>query len=183
MKMLTHRTTATENAPFVLNDVKEHLRILHDDEDTAITNMAWTAAAEIEHFAQIALLTQTIRVTVFAPRSGEDGMRLPIGPVAEDDTPTVTIDGDAFTDFDFVSGNRPYVRWLAPYHNLSPDRITVEYTAGFGETYDAIPRDLYQAVLDQAAVLYDARASLDARELTRSPHMARIGARYRGVQS
>lgn len=121
-------------------------------------------------------------MTIFDP--GQDiGLRLPIGPVADDDTPTVTIDGEAFTGFDFVGGIRPYIRWHSDYHGLTPSRMTIEYQAGFGAAASDIPDDLAQALMDQAALHYDGRSPMDAKSLTTSPHMQRIGARYRGVQA
>ncbi len=181
MRMLVHRTAGGIALPFDLEAVKDHLRVTGPDNDEAIQRMAWTAAGEIEHFAQIALLTQTIRVTIFAPHRA-CGLTLPIGPADDGDVPTVTLDGEAFTAFDFVGGNRPYIRWLADYHGLTPSRITIEYQAGFGAAASDIPTDLAQALMDQAALHYDGRSPMDAKSLTTSPHMARIGARYRGVQ-
>lgn len=181
MKMLVHRTAGNAALPFVLADLKSHIRVDDDVDDVAITNMGQTAAAEIEQFAQIALLTQTIRVTIFNPVQ-EHGLNLPIGPVSDDDVPTVTFDGAAFTGFDFVGGNRPYLRWLASYYDITPSRITIEYQAGFGAAASDIPPDLAQALMDQAALHYDGRSPMDAKSLTTSPHMARVGARYRGVQ-
>lgn len=181
MKMLVHRTAGGAALPFVLDDLKLHLRVPDDAEDPAILNIGETAAAEIEQFAQIALVTQTIRLTIFNP-SREYGLSLPIGPVADEDVPTVTIDSKAFTAFDFVGGNRPFIRWLADYHDLTPSRMTIEYQAGFGATAADVPPDLAQALMDQAALHYDGRSPMDAKSLTTSPHMARVGARYRGVQ-
>jgi uncharacterized phiE125 gp8 family phage protein len=181
MKMLVHRTAGGAALPFILDDLKLHLRVPDDAEDTAVQNIGLTAAAEIEQFAQIALLTQTIRVTLFNPTQ-EYGLSLPIGPVADEDVPTVTIDGEAFTAFDFVGGNRPYIRWLASYYDLTPSRINIEYQAGFGADASDVPSDLAQALMDQAALHYDGRSPMEAKSLTTSPHMARVGARYRGVQ-
>jgi len=182
MKMLVHRTPVSTALPFDLDDLKSHIRVNDDVDDASITNMGHTAAAEIEQFAQIALLAQTIRVTIFEP-TREGGFRLPIGPVADDDIPAVTIDGEEFRAFDFAGGNRPYIRWLASWHDLTPSRITIEYQAGFGADAPSIPHDLAQALMDQAALHYDGRSPMDAKSLTTSPHMARVGARYRGVQA
>lgn len=181
MKMLVRRIAGGSDLPFILRDLKSHLRVNDCDEDLAIADIGATAAVEFEHFAQLALLTQTIRLTIFNPTS-DSGLRLPIGPVADDETPTVTVDGEAFTALAFEGGNRPYIRWLADYHELTPSRITVEYQAGFGPAASDIPTDIAQSIMDQAALLYDGRSPMDARALTTSPHMARIGARYRGVQ-
>jgi len=182
MKMLTHRIEASTELPAVLAEVKNFVRVDFDEEDSQIENMIYTAAAEIEHFAQIALLTQTIRLTIFQP-SRDSWLTLPIGPVADGETPTVTIDGEPFTAFDFVAGNRPCIRWLDAYFALTPDRISIEYQAGFGPIASYIPRDLSQALMDQVALHFDGRSPMDAKSLTTSPHMARIGARYRGVRA
>ncbi|MCE8006005.1 hypothetical protein [Aestuariivita sp.] len=181
MKMLVHRIAGGSALPFILDDLKWHIRVDADAEDNAIQNIGLTAAAEIEQFAQIALLTQTIRVTIFNPAQ-EHGLSLPIGPVADEDVPSVTIDGEAFTAFDFVGGTRPYIRWLASYHDLTPSRVIIEYQAGFGPAAADVPADLAQALMDQAALHYDGRSPMDAKSLTTSPHMARVSARYRGVQ-
>ena len=183
MKMLVHRIAGGAALPFDLSDLKLHMRVDESagEEDISITTMGQTAAAEIEQFAQIALLTQTIRVTIFDPGQ-ESGLRLPIGPVDEMDVPTITIDGVAFTAFAFVGGNHPYIRWLSDYFDLTPSRMIIEFQAGFGATAADIPFDLSQAIMDQAALYYDGRSPMDAKSLTTSPHMARIGARYRGVQ-
>lgn len=180
MKMLVHREAVSVAPPFDFAQLKGFLRVDQDDEDLLISNLGHTAAAEIEHFAQIALLNQTIRVVIFNPTQ-EYGIGLPIGPAAVDATATVTVDGEAFTGFQFEGGKRPYLRWLASFYDLSPSRVVIEYQAGFGATHAAIPPDLAQAIRDQAAILYDARGPMDAKTQTTSPHMARIGARYRGV--
>lgn len=182
MKMLVHRIPVASGLPVALEVVKDHVRIVGSHDDDSIAQMIETAAAEVEHFAQIALLSTTIRVTIFKPQANGYDLSLPIGPVADDATPTVTIDGDPFTAFDFVGGGRPYIRWLASYHDLHPERISVEYTAGWPNA-SAIPSDLAQAVADQAALHYDGRSPMDAKSLTSSPHMARVGARYRGVRA
>lgn len=182
MKMLVHQIPIATGLPVSLDMVKDHARIDFTDDDALLTQMIHTAAGEVEQFAQIALLTRTVRVTIFRPPPNQYSLNLPIGPVADDATPTVMIDGEAFTGFAFVGGNRPYIRWLASYAELIPDRISIEYTAGFGADQAAIPNDLAQAVADQASLHYDGRSPMNAKELTTSPHMARIGARYRGVR-
>ncbi len=179
--MSVHRTPISAELPFVLADVKDHIRIDGDtSEDAAIARMAQTAAAEIEHFAQIALLTQTITVTILNPSRGHT-LALPIGPAQTTDRPVVTINGDPFSAFGFVAGFRPIIHWTADFQAMAPVEPVIEYTAGFGLTAAEIPHDLAQALLDQAALHYDGRSPMDAKSLTTSPHMARVGARYRGV--
>ncbi|KQI67600.1 hypothetical protein AN189_14915 [Loktanella sp. 3ANDIMAR09] len=182
MKILVHREPIATELPFNLDDLKAHIRVDGDEFNNELTNIGHAAAAELEQFAQIALLFQTIRVTIFDPPV-QSGMSLPIGPAVQASTATVTADGVASTAFTIEAGQRPYLRWLTSFHDLPlPSRITVEYQAGFGSTADQVPRDLAQALLDQAALHFDGRSPMNARDLTMSPHMARIGARYRGVQ-
>lgn len=180
MKMLVQRTPISTNAPFVLSELKEYARIDGADDDVTLNRMGWAAAAEVEHFAQVALLSQVIRVTIFDLVHGA-GLVLPIGPVADDATATVTIDGQALTGFDLVTGTRPYLSWPASIRGTASARVVIEYPAGFGDAVSDVPNDLSQAVLDQAALIFDERAPREAKTLARSSHLARAGARYRGV--
>lgn len=181
MKMLVHRLPMSSSLPFILSELKHHLRVDAAEEDDAVTKMGLAAAAELEHFAQIALLTQTIRVTIYDP-PGRGDITLPIGPPVQDSTATVTFDGEPFTAFSLEAAYRPYLRLgTAACSWPHPTRITVDYQAGFGADAVNIPADLAEAIMDQAALHYDGRSPMNARDLTMSPHMARIGARYRGV--
>lgn len=181
MKTLVHRVPINDNAPFDLAALKEFLRVDFGEDDAQISNIGWAAAAELEHFAQIALLFQTVRVTLFRPVPCSYGLNLPIGPVADGETPSVLIDGEAFTSFDLTRSLRPYIRWMGNWYDLRPDRIVIEYKAGFGDVAASIPADLAQAIMDQAALHYDGRSPMDPKVSSGSPHMSRIGARYRGV--
>lgn len=184
MKVHVHRAPLVSVDPFDLSPIKNAVRIELDETefDDELTSAARAAAAEVEHFAQLALLNQTVTVTIFDPICAA-GQSLPIGPVDSEDAPTVTIDGSAFTGFDFVAGPRPYLHWQSSYFDLTPCKIVIVYQAGFGETADDVPADLAEALADQAALHFDGRSPMDSRALTTSPHMARICARYRGVQA
>lgn len=182
MKVHVLRKPIGAALPFVLDDIRSFLRLGDLDElDNDAQSAAEAAAAEIEQFAQLALLTQTIVVTVFQPNS-DAGLNLPVGPVADGDVPSVEIDGVPFTDFEFVGGNRPYISWSDAYRNLSPSRMTIEYLAGFGASAADIPADLARAIMDQAGLHFDGRSPMASKLSQHSPHMARIAARYRGVQ-
>ncbi|MEM1149840.1 MAG: hypothetical protein AAGI03_04685 [Pseudomonadota bacterium] len=183
MKMLTHRIPIGSADPFNLATVKEHLIVDFSDADAEIAILARSSALELEHFAQIALLNQTIRVTLFSPPVGPSGMQLPIGPTADDAVATVLIDGAVFSDFRFVPGPRPYIHWGESYRASEVQWMTIEYIAGFGAAHDDIPSDLMQAVMDQVALQFDSRGSVDHKMHTTSPHLTRIGAKYRGVRA
>ena len=177
MKVITKRTPIATDLPVSVPDLKFHIRT---DED-GIERYGQTAAAEVEHFAQVGLLHQRINLTILAPDDSE-GIQLPIGPSYADTVPTVKLDAVPFTGFDFYSGLHPHITWHRSYFDAAPSLVEIEYEAGFGAQASDIPPDLTQAILDQAALHFDGRSPMDGKSLTTSPHMARVGARYRGVK-
>lgn len=162
-----------------LNDLKSHVRVDGDDEDWALQRMAYAAVSEAEDRAQIALRTQAIRVTLDCWPHGARSFRLPIGPVRDRDSVTVTADDQLFEGFTITPGARAELRLTG---SQPGGRIEIEYLAGYGETKASIPLDLTQAILDQAAAYYEARGPGDPRRQALSPHFARIIGRYRGVR-
>lgn len=181
-KMISQRTPPAINAaPVELLTVKQHLRVDHSDDDFLITDMILAAMQDIEDNAQIAVLSQTVRVTIFSP-GYETTLHLPIGPALQSDGVTVTLDGEPFTGFELITGNRPMIRFHASYPDPSPSRLQIEYQAGFGSTPQHVPKDIQLAITDQAALMYDARGQMDPKSLTVSAAMNRIAARYRGLR-
>lgn len=180
MKMLVQRTRTTGNVAFDLTDLKEYLRVTHDDEDASLLRMGLAAVEEVEHFAQVAVLSQTIRVTALDLLHGS-GIALPIGPMAEGAVVSVIIDGEPLTGADLTIGSRPWLTWPASIRGKLSRRVVIEYAAGFGDKPEDVPEDLAQAIRDQAGLIFVARAEADAKIPSRSSHLARVGARYRGV--
>lgn len=183
MKVLVDRLATSAALAFVLDDLRHYLRITPDmgnTDDAELSRLGRAAAAEVEQFAQVALVDQTIRVTILDLVHG-DNLALPVGPVADGAAVTVTMDGQPFTGFDLVTGPRPYLIWAASIRGKASARLVIEYPAGFGSAASDVPPDLAQAILDHAALTFDARAPSEAKVLARSPHLARVGARYRGV--
>ena len=132
---------------------------------------------ELEAYAQLSLTDQPIRVTLDGwPRT--DWLQLPITPLVDPLSVTVTVDGVAFANFATVAGLRPAIR-------LTRDRpcglIVVTYTAGFGADQRNVPADLINAVMDQASALFDAKGEGDGKTNRMSPHTARVASRYRRV--
>ncbi|MGC9448578.1 head-tail connector protein [Cereibacter johrii] len=181
MKMLVHRQSITDVAAVGLEEVKLHCCVSHPDEDASLEIMRDTAVSDVEQFGSLALLHQAVRVMLFDPSLMDRFFRLPVVPAFDPSTVVVTVDGEAFADFEFFSGNRPMIVWGESFRRCCPARVMVEYLAGFGSTPDAVPGDLRQAVKDQVATMYDGRGPSDGKTLATSPHLARIGARYRGV--
>lgn len=180
MKMIVQRTPISTNTPFSLSEIKEYTWITGNDTDASLEKMAWEAVAEVESFAQIALLRQTIRLTIFDGVLG-DGLSLPVGPMLDGAPLTVTLDGTATTAFDVVPGNRPYLSWETALRGGAHRRMVIEYDAGFGDEASDVPEDLGQAIIDQAYMIYDGRSIDEVLSRRRSMQLARVAARYRGV--
>lgn len=181
MKTLVQRLPTNTNPPFDLELLKQHLRVSGDEEDEAITNIGLTAAAELEQFAQVALLFQTIHIVALASDLSKGFMSLPIGPFIDGGAVSLRIDEVQVDNPSVFSGSRPVICWPDQFKSIQPRKLLIEYRAGFGADASDIPADLSQALRDQAALHYDGRSPMDAKSLTTSPHMARVGARYRGV--
>ena len=157
------------------------------------------AALEFEDHGSLALITQTIRATSFGHCVIMDtvskgiGFRLPIGPVLEGTEATasvVSIDGEEHPltpeQLALWHGGRPILH-IRDDGNLPAAirqvyaRLKVSYEAGFGPDHTAIPADITQAIISQAALMQDAGWDLRRGHSGLSPHTARIAARYRGV--
>lgn len=170
---MTYTRTPTLAAPVSLADAKDHLRVMHDDDDLLIQRYVLAAAREIEAYCEIALTRQTI--AAWAEVEDADTFALPVGPLAPD--AVVTVNG--LEALGALEGGRwPRIAMPTPYTGA----LHVTYDAGFGDTSAAVPDDLQLAVLEQAAFAYDHRGGVEAKPgLT--PAAARICARYRRVRA
>lgn len=144
-----------------------------------LERFARSAVIEAEDYGQIALLNQTIRVSLPCwPRT--TSFSLPIAPLLDWSTVTVTADGEAFDDFAVMTGQRPALRLSGA---RPQGEIVISYVAGHGETAEDIPEDLRLAVLDQVACHFTMRGSATPKQQALSPHFTRILGRYRGVRA
>lgn len=168
---MTYTRTPTLASPVSLTDAKDHLRVMHDDEDLLILRYILAAAREIEGYCEIALTRQTISLTVL-PDCGT--VALPVGPLAPD--AEVTVNGLPLIGA--VSVGRYPVMILDDW---TDGPVMLTYEAGFGDTSARVPDDLQLAVLEQAAFTYDNRGSVDVKPGL-MPAAARIAARYKRVR-
>lgn len=176
--MIIQRTPLSEVKPFVLSVVATYCRVDYDFElHSELARMASAAASEFEAYANIALLNQTITVTLEDPPR-RSVFQLPIAPLIDPLSVEVTVDGESFEGFAVITGQRPAIRFTT----CKPDGLMViEYQAGFGDRAADIPKDIENAICDQASAFFDMRAPGDGKTNGMAPHMARIAARYRRV--
>lgn len=177
---LIERTPIATADPVSVTDLEDHLRVELTEAVNAM-RFARAAADEIEQHAALALLAQEI-VALSATWPGSV-LSLPIGPVGEDEVPTVEqieLDGSATAiteGWTLQHGRHPTITFIT--EPVGPIRVT--YQAGFGDTDADLPRDLAVAILDQALRLYDRRGDMD-NSPNLAPSAARICARYRRVR-
>lgn len=176
--MIIERLAHSDAAPFDESFLAQHVRLFNETDLIAeVIRQGFAAAGELENFAQVALLNQEIKVTLEDwPRASR--FDLPIIPMLDPLSLTITVDGEAFEEFAVMSGLRPAVRLTG---TRPCGLIVVSYEAGFGEAYTDIPADLVHAVMDQAAAYFEMRGTGDGKTNGMSPHAARIAARYRRV--
>lgn len=179
------RTPVSTDAPFALDAVKLHARVDHDDDDTDLDMMGYTAAAEVEAYCDIALLAQIITAEF---DRWSDVVHLPVGPFyaagATANPVKIHTRGD-----DGTLTEHPGAGWIMPgryprlhlTEKLTGKSLVIEYPAGFGAAVSAIPADLLLAVTDHAGLLYDRRTNEVAPQGL-SLAAARICARHRRVK-
>lgn len=176
--MIYTRTPINTALAVSLNEVKQHLRLTHDDEDALISRMISMAVLEFEDLCGIALLSQTITATS-AIDPGVD-IELPVGPVATGASLTVTAlteDGTTapITGYWLEAGRYPVLHLTdTPEH-----RVRVAYPASLSTGAAAMPADIHMAIADQVARLFDQRGGVFDRGPALSAHTARVIARYR----
>jgi uncharacterized phiE125 gp8 family phage protein len=175
--MIIQRTSVLTASPVNVAEVANHARIDESPFAAEAHRLSLAAAREFEDFAQIALLEQTIRVTI------EDPIRcamlaLPIAPLVDPLSVEVTVDGVDFEGFAVITGLRPALRFIG---EKPTGLVVVTYLAGFGATSSSLPEDIRHAIADHVVALFEVRGLSDGKGNGMSPHMARIAARYRRV--
>lgn len=172
--MIIQRTPLVLASVVDFADLADHCRT---DATPELERMAAAAALEFEAYAQVALLHQTVTVTLES-KPNLSMFALPIAPLNDLMSVEVTVDGAAYDGFAVIAGQRPALRFPT-------DRpcgvYVIQYQAGFGDTAADLPPDITNAIFDQTSALFDQRGAGDGKTNGMSPHMARVAARYRRV--
>ena len=174
-------TVKPESEPLELDEVKLHLRVDHDDEDSLIESMIAAAREYCENFCRRSFITQTLTFTLDEfpsvgvkascydgyKRKYTDYIELPNGPVQSiesleywDTTEDEYIEIEA-ADYQ-LSNSSAVVDRLAPAPNTSwptpqsgrLDAVKVQYIAGYGDDGEDVPRAIRNAMLLLIATWY-----------------------------
>ena len=161
MKLTLLQGPAVE--PLGLDEVKAHLRLDGDDEDTLLGSLLTTARSHVEIALGLALITQTWRWQADCwPRTGVvDLMTRPVQRVA-----TVAVRGadgsqDTVAAADYVV-DKTTARiasqrgtWPKPGSRLGG--IEIEFVAGFGDAATTVPEPIRHALRLLVAHWYEVR--------------------------
>lgn len=173
--------------PVSLAEMKDHLRVLHDDEDALIEAAIAAARRAVEARAGVALVSQGWRYLLDRPPEGV--IALPLSPVSAVDAVTLIGADDSEIalepgDYDASTGpfGRLYFarRWAARAARF--DAVRIDFTAGWADA-EAAPEDLKLAVRMLAAFFYEAREAAAPERVFSTPLAAEaLVAPYRRVR-
>ncbi len=129
-----------------LDAAKVFLRVDHEDEDALIADLIDVAARQIEARCGVSLITRRQRLTKAASAAGVYLTRYPILSI------DAVRDGENALPIDADLRARPVL-----VRTQSRGTLTVDFTAGYGETPADIPTPLRQGVMLLLAHLYEFR--------------------------
>lgn len=167
-----------------LEEVRQHLRVTHTDEDSTLARMAAAAEAEIEELSGLALLVQVVTVDL---AEWDRCILLPVGPLhlpsLEADPVTVQAIGDDGTTtpisaFWVMQGRHPRVMLT---EDVAAEYLRITYRAGYGVSAGSVPTDLQSAICNLVAQAYVARGD-DGEGPALPAQAARIIGRHKAVR-
>jgi len=149
--------------PVSLDEMKAHLNVTIEEDDELIEAKIAAARAHIERFAGIAMVTQTLKLTLD---------RFPTAAIALPRPPLLEVVSVAYVDAQqapqTLAGGAYTVRGVGatgylvppstwPSTAAGPAVVEITFSAGYGETASAVPEPLREAVKLLAAHLYENR--------------------------
>lgn len=158
------RTSDPAVEPVTVGQLKDHLRVATNIDDTVLAQIISSARAQVERDTGQSLITQTWRYTLDKFPTENRPIHLIHGPVQSISSFTYNDSAGtpvAYSDYQLKSDDNPAVvipnvgtAWPSGYY---PDKrgISITYVAGWGDSHVNVPAELRQAVILRAAMLYD----------------------------
>jgi uncharacterized phiE125 gp8 family phage protein len=176
--------------PVTLADMKLHLRVTHDSEDTLISGLVKAAREELEQATGLALIAQGWRLYLDC-WPGTQIVLIQKAPVIALSAVTIydlagAPSSPSLTGFVLDRFSRP-ARTAIPDTVTAPGKklngIELDFTAGFGATGVDVPDGLKRAIMLLAAHWYEFRGaeSFDREGAAWPPSFERFVSRYRRV--
>lgn len=154
----THCLSHPKALALDLQQVKKFLKIDTCDEDVLLTSLIKSVSMQCQNYTGYALITQRWQATF--DRYVKKYVKLHHRPLQSVDKILLINSRDKKTEFSqscySVSQELSKVEF-----NVFPmaQRIRVEYTCGFGDSYEQVPEELQTILLRHVAFLYENRAA------------------------
>lgn len=167
--VLDVRRTVTGDELVTLAELKAHLKIDYNDDDALLPAYIKAARAALERYTGLSIVIQDVEATL---RNDLGGMELPYGPLTGEATLTDSDDEDidvTYTGLDFPTVDERY------------SLVKAKYESGYDS--DTVPPDLKQAILCEAAHLWERRGdNLDTKNIVHSPIARSLADAHKRVQ-
>lgn len=170
-------TSGPATEPITTAEVKEHLIVQHDLDDTLIAGYATAAREYVETTTGLALIERTIRLKADGSPMKNGYIRLPIGPlqsvtsikVKDGDGVLQTVDSSYYgVDTD---SNPPRIVALDNWPSISADFEVFELIGvfGYGDETTDVPESFRHAIRLLAAHWFEMRAATTEQRLSQIP--------------
>lgn len=157
------QTSASFDEPISVEELRQHLRIEHNDEDSYLSMLISSARALAENCIDGIIADRGYSLTL---DSFSSSIELPLRPV---DPASIVIaytdaSGNAATVSDYNYSSDLFSTVIYPAYNESwpvtedgSDKVTITFTAGLLGAEGVMPADVKHALLMIAGTLYDQR--------------------------
>ncbi len=173
--------------PVTLAEVKAHLRLDTNDEDTLLAALIRTAREHLEAEAGLCLIVRPLRLYLDDWPEGKV-IQIARGPVQT--VEAITVYDEAGAPVDVAAAGYVLDGAARPARLILPERpvtaramngIEIDFSAGFGESGADVPDTLKRALLLHVAAMYELRGVLSLEDQPGAVPQGyeRLGAPYR----
>lgn len=149
--------------PAMIDDVKNFMRIEHDQDDLAISGFIRSATSLCENFIGQALIQRTITEMLPVKREWQKLNHLPVQSI--DQVARISMEGSAenlSSDAYVLDIDSMGQGWVRLQKDVETSRIHVIYVAGLAIDWDGLPQTLWQGIIRLSGYLYTNRDGVDA---------------------
>lgn len=148
-------TSAPAAEPVSLAEARLFLRLDATDEDALVTSLIAASREAAEQFLRRNLITRVYAVTL--AEQAPAVLELPLGPVRSIDAVTLTDREGGETALSSAVYTLNPAGCIAFDARPTAHRITITYTAGYGDDPEDVPASIRQGILIHVARMFDAR--------------------------
>ena len=160
------QTSSPASLAISLSELKAQLRVTYNDEDALLLMYANAAVNLFEARTGRALINRTVRAEY--EEFCDSGIKLPLTPVASvqsvqyySDTGDTASTWDSSAYYTDTTSIRPKIVRKAneafPFTEVRPNAVIVNFTAGYGDTYTAVPEGIRLGVMALASHFFTHR--------------------------